>query len=61
MRDLRVEAVADALATEPTRTGVRDLAVRYDFASRDTLARAFRQRFGVTVDEFRSARGIEAR
>lgn len=52
IRDRRVDAIAALLRTERRWVRVGDLAFRFGFAGRDQLTRAFKQRYGMTVNEY---------
>ena len=52
IRERRVDAIAHQLRTEKRWVRVGDLAFRFGFAGRDQLTRAFKQRYGATVNEY---------
>ena len=52
IRERRVDAIAHQLRTEKRWVRVGDLAFRFGFAGRDQLTRAFKQRYGTTVNEY---------
>ncbi|MFD1721053.1 helix-turn-helix domain-containing protein [Amnibacterium endophyticum] len=52
IRERRVDAIAHQLRSERRWVRVADLAARFGFAGRDQLTRAFKQRYGVTVNDY---------
>jgi len=52
IRERRVDAIAHQLRTEKRWVRVGDLAFRFGFAGRDQLTRAFKQRYGMTVNDY---------
>lgn len=54
IRDRRLDAVALELRERRDPVPMSDLAERHGFASRDQLARSFRQRYGSTMKEYRA-------
>jgi AraC-like DNA-binding protein len=55
LRDRRLDLVAEVVRTAARRPTSASLAVRFGYAGPDPLTRAFRQRFGRSIVEYRTA------
>lgn len=54
LRDRRLDLIAEAVLTAARRPSSASLAVRFGYPGPDQLTRAFRQRFGSSIVEYRS-------